>query len=159
MRSAFLLLAFLFLLLPSSADAAFKYKTPASALRQTAVQTQDVAFNAGRRYHFSTSSLGPRIRGFRSAYNAASDGPGFGIGSLAAGLLSLGCIALGLAGPWGFFVAAGVLAIGAVVLGTIGLKRRMRGFAIAGLIIGAAALVGGTIFAIYIAVAILSFVG
>src|SRR4051812_30431561 len=159
MKYAFLIIAALFLL-SSSADAAFRFKKLQPAGQQTQTQGQHIAHGSGPAFHFRESAYGHAFKRFAPArYHDGGDGPGFGIASLAAAMLSVAGIALGIAGSPVFLVAAGVLAISAIVLGIVGVRRQMKGLAIAGIVIGGSAIIAGIVYAIIVAAAVFAFLG
>jgi hypothetical protein len=161
MKHAYLLVAFILVLLPS-ANAAFRFRKVQPAKQQVQTAGYQVTYKAGLMPHFREAGYGPKFRQFRpSPYSNGSDGPALSIASFTAAMLAVAGIALGIAGPPAFLVVAGVLAVGAIVMGAIALKRKaqMKSLAIAGLVIGSAAILAGIVYGIYVAVAIISFLG
>ena len=85
-------------------------------------------------------------------------GAGFGIASLGTAIAGLLCLVLfsSTAGSLALLVATLVLAISAVVFGAMGLRREMKGLAIAGMIMGIVEIVAICLGIVFVAIALAS---
>jgi hypothetical protein len=150
MKYTFLLIIAL-LLLPEFAGAAFRFKKQSPAAQHFKTEERHIMHQAGQAFALrEAAAFEQTFRRFVPArYRHAAQGPELGIASFVAALLSICCIALATgAGTPFFLIAGGVLAVAAIVLGALGLKRDMKGLAIAGLTIGSVVIITGIVYAI-----------
>lgn len=83
-------------------------------------------------------------------------GPGFGIASLACGILSFPVFIMALlaayngSGMVGVFILEALLVGGGIVFGSIGLNKKLKGLAIAGIVLSSAMLTGFLILLLFL---------
>ena len=147
MKHSTLLLAVI-LIFSEGANAAFINRDQKGLIHSEQAQEKRLAYH-GLKHHLLKQFLFKKATIFHRTpgYNSREDDPTFGIVSFAAALLSLACVGLMLASasPFIFIVLGAAAAVVAVVCGAMGLRRQMRGLAVAGMTIGIVELILGII--------------